>query len=528
MIRSISPQWKKTKNLYLNWLINTELRKLFSKNLYYENLSLWWLTEVYEKDALNNSEWFCQLNNTFNNKKITNNNFNLNLFVEFIKIFLKLLKTIILLLFIKCFYREKNYKTSPSHCFYVHFSNLTKFKNNYIDRQYGSISLKNKKICYAVQLPYNLSLIFNFFKYKKKLSKIPVNFYIVNNYLKLTSVLKVFYETLKKLLYLNRELNKKNYFIIGSKDCSKILKPLLIKSFFGTIQFSLLHGISFRNLNNFKKFKTFTSYLEFFPSSRSIYYFLKKEKDLKLISINHANFSENMLAYCLDKREFSKKNDFLNFSPSPDIFLTQGKKYLNKLKKIFPEKKIKQIGSLKLGIQNIKIKKSYYAQGKLINASKKIISIFTSTHDYLGMTEILNNCNMSNFYLILRPHPDYRQKTISHFKKDLKLKFHLLDDLSSREIVSISDFVLAGDSSLCYEAAILGKKNTLRLYNEKFHPLFDFDDGITIVKDSKVLDKYLNNKIKIKNLNPKSLIKKFFFKYDKKAHIRFKNILKKI
>ena len=38
--------------------------------------------------------------------------------------------------------------------------------------------------------------------------------------------------------------------------------------------------------------------------------FLKKEKNLKLISINHANFSENMLAYCLDKREFSNKDDF--------------------------------------------------------------------------------------------------------------------------------------------------------------------------------------------------------------------------
>ena len=528
MMRSISPQWKKTKNLLINWLINTELRKLFSKNLNYENLSLWWLTKVYEKDALNNPEWFSQLNNTFNNKKITNSNSNLNLFVEFIKIFLKLLKTIILLLFIKFFYREKNYKTSPSHCFYVHFSNLTNFKNDFIDKQYGSISLANKNICYALQLPYNFSVIFNFFKNKKKLNRIPVNFYITNNYLKLSSVFKIFYETSKNLLYLNKELSKKNYFIIGSKDCSKILKPLLIESFFGTIQFSLLNGLSLQNLNNFKKFKTFTSYAEFFPSSRSIYYFLKKEKNLKLISINHANFSENMLAYCLDKREFSNKDDFLNFSPSPDIFLTQGEKYFVKLKKIFPKKIIKQIGSLKLGIQNIKTKKSNDVKRKLIKDSRKIISIFTSTHDYLGMTEILNNSNLSNYFLILRPHPYYRLKTISHFKKDTKFKFHLLDDLSPREIISISDFVLSGDSSLCYEAAILGKKNTLRLYNEKFHPLFDLEDGITIVKDSKSLDKYLNNKIKIKNLSPKSLIKKFFFKYDKKAHIRFKNILKKI
>jgi len=527
-MRSISPQWKKTKDLYLNWLINTELRKIFSKNLYYEKLSLWWLTKVYEKDALNNPEWFSQLNNVFNNKKSNNNNFNLNLFVEFIKIFLKLLKIIILILFIKCFYREKNYKTSPSHCFNVYFSNLTKFKNDFIDKQYGSISLRNKKICYAVQLPYDLSLIFNFFKNKKKLNKIPVNFYIVNNYLKLSSVLKVFYETSKNLLNLNRELRKKNYFIIGSKDCSKILKPLLIESFFGTIQFSLLNGISFQNLNNLKNFKTFTSYLEFFPSSRSIYYFLKKKKDLKLISVNHANFSENMLAYCLDKKEFSNKNDFLNFSPSPDIFLTQGEKYLSKLKKIFPKNKIKQIGSLKLGIQNIKIKKNNNTKSKFTNVARKIISIFTSTHDYLGMTEILNNCNMTNYFIILRPHPDYRIETINHFKKDAKFKFHLLDDLASREIVSISDFVLSGDSSLCYEAAILGKKNTLRLYNEKFHPLFDLDDGITIVKNSKTLDEYFNNKIEIKNLSPKRLIKKFFFKYDKKAHIRFKNILKKI
>ena len=62
-MRSISPQWKKTKDIYFNWLINTGLRKLFAKNLYYENLSLWWLTKVYEKDALNNPEWFCQLKN---------------------------------------------------------------------------------------------------------------------------------------------------------------------------------------------------------------------------------------------------------------------------------------------------------------------------------------------------------------------------------------------------------------------------------------------------------------------------------
>ena len=44
----ISHKWKKTKKSYLEWLSKTELRTFFSKNLFYENLSLWWLTKVYD------------------------------------------------------------------------------------------------------------------------------------------------------------------------------------------------------------------------------------------------------------------------------------------------------------------------------------------------------------------------------------------------------------------------------------------------------------------------------------------------
>ena len=85
---------------------------------------------------------------------------------------------------------------------------------------------------------------------------------------------------------------------------------------------ALLNGISLENLNNFKKFKTFTSYAEFFPSSRSIYYFLKKEKDLKLISVNHANFSEN-----ISKNELSPtrqaQNAIFDFSKKSTFFMPQ-------------------------------------------------------------------------------------------------------------------------------------------------------------------------------------------------------------
>ena len=42
----ISHKWNKTKNDFLGWLLKIELKSLFSKNISYEKLSLWWLTQV--------------------------------------------------------------------------------------------------------------------------------------------------------------------------------------------------------------------------------------------------------------------------------------------------------------------------------------------------------------------------------------------------------------------------------------------------------------------------------------------------
>ena len=87
--------------------------------------------------------------------------------------------------------------------------------------------------------------------------------------------------------------------------------------------------------------------------------------------------------------------------------------------------------------------------------------------------------------------------------------FNLIKESSSKEINFFS-------SSL------------FRLYNEKYHPLYDFDDGVTIVKDNESLKRYLNKKDVVKNTSRKEIIKKFFYKYDKKAHLRLKKILKNL
>ena len=102
----VSQKWKRTKDSYLRWLLSTKLKDIFSKNIYYENLSLWWLTRVYEKDALNDNQWFNNLNEKING--INNIEFRkkTNIFFDICKTLFKFLKTIVILFFIKILYQD--------------------------------------------------------------------------------------------------------------------------------------------------------------------------------------------------------------------------------------------------------------------------------------------------------------------------------------------------------------------------------------------------------------------------------------
>ena len=57
----------KTGNQQENLLIgfSNELKEKFSKDLCYKDLSLWWLTTLYEKDNINSQEWYGDLTKHF-------------------------------------------------------------------------------------------------------------------------------------------------------------------------------------------------------------------------------------------------------------------------------------------------------------------------------------------------------------------------------------------------------------------------------------------------------------------------------
>ena len=69
-----------------------------------------------------------------------------------------------------------------------------------------------------------------------------------------------------------------------------------------------------------------------------------------------------MLPYFLVKEEFSNDGNSLFYSPKPDIFFTQGNKYLKVLKKIFPNQKAHAIGSFKVDLASYKFNKSLDAE----------------------------------------------------------------------------------------------------------------------------------------------------------------------
>ena len=211
-MKPLSYKWNKTKNIYLNWLLKNDLKKEFSKSIRFENLSLWWLTNIYEKDALKDHKWFNNLNKKIHNEKLFIKKDDFFLF-EFLKLFLKAFKVIILSIIIKIFYKDKIISNKfTKNCVYAPFSNLINYKNNSLDIQYGLFSLKNKQISYAVQLNYDFSLIYNFFGIKKKLNKIPVNYFIINRYISLTEILTVYYLTVKNFYLLKGLLKKKIIF----------------------------------------------------------------------------------------------------------------------------------------------------------------------------------------------------------------------------------------------------------------------------------------------------------------------------
>jgi len=520
--------WENTRKIYVEWLQKNKLRNVFSKKIKIENLSLWWLTDLVNKDNINEQKWFEDLNKILSGKNIKKESDCKYYFLLFLKSLKKLLTKIILTAFIKIFFRDKiSGAYNNSNCFYGLLSNFIEFKGVYLDRQYGLCSLnKNINKIYCIEFAENFSTIFNFYEIKRKLSKVPCDYFILNNYINIWDIIRIYIFTFRKLLEVLIILNKKNYFSIKKVDCGDILKKKLVGSFFFSIQNELINGYALRRGLRKTNPKNFINCFDFYPGARSIYYFSRINNIKNIISINHANYSENNLFFNFGKSEFnnSLNNDCTLYSPKPSIFFTQGEKYYNKLKSIFPKDKVYKIGSFKIEIDSKKFENKKHKVKKFYN-NKKRLFIICGLNDYNPFIKLLNTCKLKKFSIIVMPHPLKREQTIVDFKKKFNKKFIIENDKNNVRFMKFSDYIVCGDSLLGIELSIL-KFNVIRVYDKEFIPTFDINKEIPTATNHVILNKFLE----MKNIPQKylTLENNSLYKYDNKASIRFISIINKL
>lgn len=509
--------WIKTKKNYIFWLSDNKIKNFFSKKIIYDKLSLWWLTKLVDRDGIIENSWYYDLNDIINKKKIRKRNISYTKYL--LGFFNKLIFKLFFSFVIKLFFKNNLKSYKKKNCLYVTQPNLIEKNKKFIDNQYGKLNFNRKNNIYFIELKENLETVLSIFKIKKKLSKIPIDYAIINGSVSYYKIISIYFKVFLKLFWIIPFL-KNNYFRINGIDCSLVLKDQLVKSFFGSIQEQILKGENiFIKTKNFE-IHNFVTYYEFFPGSRAIYYFLKKTKIKNTISLNHGNTSDNDLFFVFNKNEFSKKNDFINFSPKPDYFTCKGLIYYKKLLSFFDKKKILKIGSLKTELHenfnDITLQK---------NRKQKKIFFVCGLNDYMPFIKHFNNFKQIENSITVLPHFACQQETLKNFNSFFRHNYSVGKILKKKNFFKKNDLIIFGDSSLGLELASKGY-NILRLFHNDYAPTFDITRDIPTSNNFSFLKKFLNGSRT--RYNKDKIIENYFFKLDRKSSERLNNYLEKL
>ena len=126
---------------------------------------------------------------------------------------------------------------------------------------------------------------------------------------------------------------------------------------------------------------------------------------------------------------------------------------------------------------------------------------------------------------------ELKERVINKYTQELKNKCNLevYNDISTFELLSVSNLVICGFSSVAYEALFFGVQS-IRVVNSTHPQFFDSRDNLPIAYSPDKLRQLLNKKslLKTKKSARKKLFKFFFYKFDNKAHERFWNFVSRI
>ena len=101
--------WDKTRRNYINWVTNTDLRYEFGKKIKFEDLSLWWITKLVDRDNVNEPEWYLNLNKKLNRKESNVEKNNFSIFLLILKVIKNFSTRLIFIIFIKLINPRSNF-----------------------------------------------------------------------------------------------------------------------------------------------------------------------------------------------------------------------------------------------------------------------------------------------------------------------------------------------------------------------------------------------------------------------------------
>ena len=152
--------------------------------------------------------------------------------------------------------------------------------------------------------------------------------------------------------------------------------------------------------------------------------------------------------------------------------------------------------------------------------------------DELRILDYLKKSVNFNSRYILSPHPvlqKRKERVINKYTQELKNKCNLevYNDISTFELLSVSNLVICEFSSVIYEALFFGAQS-IRVVNSKHPQFFDLRDNLPVAYSPDKLRQLLNEKslLKTQKSARKKLLKNYFYKFDNKAHQRFWHFVK--
>jgi hypothetical protein len=429
------------------------------------------------------------------------------------------------------------------HIFFISLYSLNWRKENdvMVDRLFSEAPLDDQKYgekaIYIVKSYLSLKQLINVRSLKENINKLshqaqrPVLF--VDTYIKFRDIFSIYFNVNHWLLYKVLKKSKKfnNSFTISNINAAQILIPEITRSFKGSIQECQFHGLAFqRFFEKFSKPQTVITYGEFLIANRAAIHCIKNANINNIvIAMQHSMGTKNKMHLRGRKIEFTQNDDTfdsINFSPKPDYFLVQGKQYKEIVQEFYPKEKIKIIGGLKYSnfyqmwsrIEEIRNKSRNLLN---IQNNEKVILLAPSTNDCHSIFNIIKDVKFeSNYRLLLSPHPVVDIGQIKSMQKELNVQQNIeyISGLNTGEVLTITDLVICGNSTVAIEAAIFDVPS-IRAANYKIYSLFEEkEEKIPCFYDSLSFSDYLKKNGLHKPNN--QIVHDYFYRIDGKASQR--------